>query len=252
MRRLLRARTVLAHGAVAAAAHARARRSSAGVRARAAAGRWCCWAPASTAAPRALPTSWPAAPCSRSIIRPRSGASARCWAGWARRRCAPSSCRGTSSASRWRELARAAGLAGPRSPRRPTFTIWEGVIPYLTEPAIASTVAAVRELVARARHRSWPSPTSSPQRCAARGAAWWRCWASRGDSAGGPTELPAWMAPHGMRLVSRRIRRRSGAPPLAAASGRARSARPAAMSPSPHPSYNRFRATLRFSESVRQ
>jgi methyltransferase (TIGR00027 family) len=92
-------------------------------------------------------------------------------------------------------------------PTRPTLTIWEGVIAYLTEPAIEATVAAVRALSAplspfaftylerrflaqraRARFlRSLLNRVGEPFRFG---------W--------DPAELPAWLAARGFSLESDR------------------------------------------------
>jgi methyltransferase (TIGR00027 family) len=85
-------------------------------------------------------------------------------------------------------------------PGRPVFTIWEGVIPYLTEPAIAATVAALREwsraegsqlaftyIEPAAMRNSWR------QLVAVLGEPWRFGWE--------PAALPGWMEAHGMRLL---------------------------------------------------
>jgi methyltransferase (TIGR00027 family) len=83
---------------------------------------------------------------------------------------------------------------------RPTLTIWEGVTPFLSEAAIAASVAAVRV---------WSSPGSQlaftyierraqtpfqQALVALVGEPWRFGWH--------PDELPAWMAAHGMKLLS--------------------------------------------------
>ncbi len=99
---------------------------------------------------------------------------------------------------------------------KPTFTIWEGVTPYLTEDAIAATVAAVREW-----SRAFPAPQAGRAddgRAGAPGSQLGftyveprshRSWQQHLVAAVGepfrfgwrPPELPAWMAAHGMRLL---------------------------------------------------
>jgi methyltransferase (TIGR00027 family) len=83
---------------------------------------------------------------------------------------------------------------------KPTFTIWEGVTPYLTEPAIAATMAAVRAW-SRARGSqlgfTYIEPTSIKR-------SWRRIVAAVGEPwrfGWEPAALPSWMAAHGMRLV---------------------------------------------------
>jgi methyltransferase (TIGR00027 family) len=84
---------------------------------------------------------------------------------------------------------------------QPTFTIWEGVTPYLTEPAIAATVHAVREwsrapgsqlgftyIEPQSIKRSWRRLVS------ALGEPWRFGWE--------PAQVAPWMAAHGMRLVA--------------------------------------------------
>jgi methyltransferase (TIGR00027 family) len=87
-------------------------------------------------------------------------------------------------------------------PAQPTFTIWEGVIPYLTEPAVASTVAAVRGFSAAGSQLAFSY--LEPQALDGRGS-WQRAVRLLGEPwrfGWRADELPAWMAAHGMRLVS--------------------------------------------------
>jgi methyltransferase (TIGR00027 family) len=85
---------------------------------------------------------------------------------------------------------------------QPTFTIWEGVIPYLTEPAIAQTVVAIR---------GWSQANGSqlafsyiiPEAMKGR-SSWGHLAAILGEPwkfGWRPEELPEWMAAHGMHLV---------------------------------------------------
>ncbi len=89
---------------------------------------------------------------------------------------------------------------------RPTLTIWEGVTMYLTEPAIADTVAAVR---------SWSAPRSQlclsyvdrrqlerPRLATRLVTATVRLWGEPWRFGWDPAELPAWMGAHGFGLVS--------------------------------------------------
>jgi methyltransferase (TIGR00027 family) len=92
-------------------------------------------------------------------------------------------------------------------PARPTLTIWEGVTMYLTEPAIADSVAAVR---------GWSSPGPGSQLCFSyverrqierpklttrlvKTAV--RVWGEPWRFGWHPPELPAWLDAHGWRLV---------------------------------------------------
>jgi methyltransferase (TIGR00027 family) len=96
-------------------------------------------------------------------------------------------------------------------PAKPTFTIWEGVIPYLTEPAIAATVAAVRG------YSRAPAGTASATMTSQLAFSYWEPqaldesgpWRRAVELLGEPwkfgwraDELPAWMAAHGLKLVS--------------------------------------------------
>jgi methyltransferase (TIGR00027 family) len=89
---------------------------------------------------------------------------------------------------------------------RPSLTLWEGVTMYLTEDAIAATVAAVR---------AWSTPGSQlcfsyfDRRRVERPSAIQRVVATGVRVLGepfrfgwDPDELPAWMTAHGMRLVA--------------------------------------------------
>jgi O-methyltransferase involved in polyketide biosynthesis len=85
-------------------------------------------------------------------------------------------------------------------PTLPCFTIWEGVIPYLTEPAIAATVAAVREW-SRAEGSQLAFSYIEPQAMGGK-SSWRHLVALLGEPwrfGLRPEELPGWMAAHGMR-----------------------------------------------------
>jgi methyltransferase (TIGR00027 family) len=88
---------------------------------------------------------------------------------------------------------------------RPTLTIWEGVTMYLTEPAIESTVAAVR---------AWSAPGSQlcfsyfernsleqPHPFTRVVAAAVRVWGEPFRFGWDPATLPGWLAAHGFRLA---------------------------------------------------
>ncbi len=88
-------------------------------------------------------------------------------------------------------------------PTQPTFTIWEGVTPYLTEPAIVSTVNAVRDWSAASGSQlalTYITPTALAKVGSFRhvvsllGEPFRFGWE--------PPDLPEWMAAHRMRLVS--------------------------------------------------
>ena len=91
-------------------------------------------------------------------------------------------------------------------PARPTLTIWEGVTMYLTEPAIADTVAAVRAWSARGsqlcfsyverRQIERPKLTTRIITTAVR--VWGEPWTFGWE----PRELPAWLTHHQWHLVS--------------------------------------------------
>jgi methyltransferase (TIGR00027 family) len=85
-------------------------------------------------------------------------------------------------------------------PSCPTYTIWEGVTPYLTEPAIAATVAAVRSWSRAKGSRLGftylePRTLRNPWRpiVSAFGEPWRFGWQ--------PAQLPSWLAAHSMELV---------------------------------------------------
>jgi methyltransferase (TIGR00027 family) len=88
---------------------------------------------------------------------------------------------------------------------RPTLTIWEGVTMYLTEPAIADTVAAVRALSAPGsqlcfsyvERRQIERPRLITRAVQAAVRAWGEPWRFGWD----PAELPGWLTAHGYRLV---------------------------------------------------
>lgn len=85
-------------------------------------------------------------------------------------------------------------------PRKATFTIWEGVTPYLTEPAIAATMASVRAWSGARGSQlgfTYIEPASIKR-------SWRRIVAAVGEPwrfGWEPAALPSWMAAHGMRLV---------------------------------------------------
>jgi methyltransferase (TIGR00027 family) len=91
-------------------------------------------------------------------------------------------------------------------PARPTLTIWEGVTMYLTEPAIADTVAAVRAWSARGsqlcfsyvekRQIERPKLTTRIVKTAVR--VWGEPWTFGWE----PRELPDWLSRHQYRLVN--------------------------------------------------
>ncbi len=93
-------------------------------------------------------------------------------------------------------------------PTRPTLTIWEGVTMYLTEAAIADTVAAVRGWSATApgsrlcfsyvdrRQIERPKLTTRIVKTAVH--VWGEPWRFGWE----PRELPSWLAAHGYRLVA--------------------------------------------------
>jgi methyltransferase (TIGR00027 family) len=89
---------------------------------------------------------------------------------------------------------------------RPTLTIWEGVTMYLTEPAIADTVAAVRGWSAAGsqlcfsyvdrRQLERPKLTTLMVKTAV------RVWGEPWRFGWHPRELGGWLDAHGYRLVS--------------------------------------------------
>ncbi|MGZ3408625.1 MAG: class I SAM-dependent methyltransferase [Polyangia bacterium] len=91
-------------------------------------------------------------------------------------------------------------------PKRPTLTIWEGVTMYLTEPAIADTVAAVRAWSAPgsqlcfsyvdARQLVKPKLTTRIVKAAVR--IWGEPWTFGWD----PRAVGGWLNAHGWRLAS--------------------------------------------------
>lgn len=90
---------------------------------------------------------------------------------------------------------------------RPTLTIWEGVTMYLTEPAIADTVAAVRGWSAAARgsqlcfsyveRRQLERPKLTTRFIKAAVRVWGEPWRFGWD----PRQLGGWLAQRGYRLV---------------------------------------------------
>ena len=89
-------------------------------------------------------------------------------------------------------------------PGRPTLTIWEGVIPYLTEGAVAATLAAVR---------SWSAAGSRvmlhyiERRRIERRTIWHLFASGVGEPlrfGWEPGALPGWLGSHGFRLLSDR------------------------------------------------
>ena len=89
---------------------------------------------------------------------------------------------------------------------RPTLTIWEAVTMYLTEPAIADTVAAVRGWSAPGSRLSFTyveraqleRPTLTTRIVATAVRLWGEPWRFGWD----PRELGSWLARHHYRLVS--------------------------------------------------
>jgi methyltransferase (TIGR00027 family) len=91
-------------------------------------------------------------------------------------------------------------------PTRPTLTLWEGVTMYLTEPAIADSVAAVRAWSAKGsqlcfsyverRQIDHPKLTTRILKAAVR--VWGEPWRFGWD----PRALGGWLGAHGYRLVS--------------------------------------------------
>lgn len=92
-------------------------------------------------------------------------------------------------------------------PARPTLTIWEGVTMYLTEPAIADTVAAVRGWSAAAAgsrlcfsyvdRRQIDRPRLAARLVKSAVRLWGEPWRFGWE----PRELPGWLAAHGYRLL---------------------------------------------------
>ena len=89
---------------------------------------------------------------------------------------------------------------------RPTLTIWEGVTMYLTEPAIADTVAAVRAwsvpgsqlCFSYVERRQIERPRLATRLVTATVRAWGEPWRFGWD----PRALGGWLDDHGYRLVS--------------------------------------------------
>jgi methyltransferase (TIGR00027 family) len=88
---------------------------------------------------------------------------------------------------------------------RATLTIWEGVTMYLTEPAIESTVAAVRAWSAPGSQLCFSyferSSLEEPHPFTRMVAAAVRVWGEPFRFGWDPVTLPSWLAGHGFRLA---------------------------------------------------
>ena len=87
---------------------------------------------------------------------------------------------------------------------QPTLTIWEGVIPYLSEPAVETTLSALR---AFGSDGSRVVLNYIERRCIERGAAWHTLVARMGEPlrfGWNPAELPAWLSARGFQWLGDR------------------------------------------------
>jgi methyltransferase (TIGR00027 family) len=91
-------------------------------------------------------------------------------------------------------------------PSRPTLTVWEAVTMYLTEPAIADTVAAVRAWSAPGSRLSFTyverKDFERPKLATRIIKAAVRVWGEPWRFGWNPHELAGWLAAHGYRWVS--------------------------------------------------